>query len=322
MSGDHPRRYEDDNTNAQADQLYDQGLAFEHEGRLEEAADAYRRAVELAPADISAWWNLGLVSKRLRRWDECLGCNERVVALEPVGEAAWMGEGARWNLGIAATALRNWTTARAAWRGYSIDIPAGDGPLEMELGLVCVRLNPDADAEVVWCERIDPARAIIRNIPLPESGHRWGDYVLHDGEQRGERVVGGQAFAVFDELERWQASEVPTATVQLSAPSPEDARALVELFEENGLGAEDWTGSVELLCRACSEGRPHEHGAPDAADWRPERLFGLAAPRGVAEALLERWAGRSPGCRYASLEMAEQGRARSIRTRPAGGADG
>ena len=282
-----------------ARQLFQRGLAFTGEGLYAEAAAAYHEVLTLRPRNQPAWFNLGLVYKRLHRWPESLRCNQRAAELDPKDEAAW------WNMGIAATALRDWRAARAAWRGFGLKVPDGDGPIVADYGITCVRLNPDGSGEVVWCDRVDPARAIVRNVPLPESGHRWGDCVLHDGEPKGQRLAGGRRYPVFDELERWEASATPTFGVEAVAPAPEDAAALTALFEAHGLAAEDWTRSIRRLCRACSEGTPCEqHGAPaDSGEWDPERAFGLAAPRETAEALLARWAAQSPGRRYEALEL-------------------
>src|SRR5579862_2444045 len=107
-----------------------------------------------------------------RRSAEAAQFNERALTCEPAGEEAY------WNLGIAATALG------------------------MGLGLVPIRLDPDGNGEVVWCDRLDPARALIRNVPTLESGFREGDIVLHDGEPKGKRELNGKFVSVFNALER------------------------------------------------------------------------------------------------------------------------
>ena len=37
------------------------------------------------------------------------------------------------NLGIAVTALGRWDVARSAWHGAGLQIPEGDGPLELSV---------------------------------------------------------------------------------------------------------------------------------------------------------------------------------------------
>jgi hypothetical protein len=83
--------------------------------------------------------------------------------------------------------------------------------------------------------------------------------------------------------------------VSALAPTPDDARALEAIFGEELLSAEDWTGQVQLLCRQCSEGSPHEHAALRDDDWTPERQFGLAATPDRAQRLLEKWADAALG---------------------------
>jgi tetratricopeptide (TPR) repeat protein len=127
------------------------GNQLDEEGDQTRAMKAYRRAIKWDHRWSVPWYNLGLLFKRRREWHESLTHNERAVELDPSDEAAW------WNLGIAATALGTWSRARDAWRACGIDVPDGDGPLEMDFGQVPIRLNPDTTAEVVWCRRIDPA---------------------------------------------------------------------------------------------------------------------------------------------------------------------
>lgn len=107
---------------------------------------------------------------------------------------------AAWNLGIAATALGDWASARRAWTAYGIT-GIGDGveEIDVDFGMAPIRLNPDraslalevqpayGNTEVVWCWRRSPAHAVIASVPLPESGHRFRDVLLHDGEPKGTR---------------------------------------------------------------------------------------------------------------------------------------
>jgi hypothetical protein len=101
-------------------------------------------------------------------------------------------------LGIAATALNNWPEARRAWNGYGLKLPAGEGPIEADLGLTPIRLNPTGGRRSRLVQRIDPARAIIDSVPFPDSGHRHGDLLLHDGEPKvtGSWVVKRYPFSM------------------------------------------------------------------------------------------------------------------------------
>ena len=191
----------------------------------------------------------------------------------------------------------------------------------MELGSAAVRLSPEGEAEVVWGRRLDPARLEIQCIPLPSSGRRWGEVVLHDGVPHGERTTAaGPSYPVFDEIELWAPSPVPTWVVLLEAATETDRDALEQLASDAGFAAEDWSSSVRLLCRACSESRmPSDEGdgehldparpqragpsgpagapQPPASCGSPERECGLAAPAGLVRGLLDGWVADSPDTR-------------------------
>src|SRR5215470_9005293 len=115
----------------------EKAIKLEERGLIGEAVKYYQRAIKLYPAWSVPWYNLGLLRKRQRNWRESLTCNQKAASLDPSDEAAW------WNLGIAATALEDWAEARRAWKAYGIDIPEGEGPIEMEVGLTPIRINPD-----------------------------------------------------------------------------------------------------------------------------------------------------------------------------------
>jgi len=245
------------------------GIELEEAGDEARAIRAYRKAIWWSRRWSVPWYNLGLLYKRRGDWSASLEHSERAIELNPSDEAAW------WNLGIAATALGRWRRAREAWRKCGIDVPDGDTAPMMDLGSVPIRLNPATDAEVVWCTRIDPARAIILNVPLPESGHRCGDLVLHDGARNGTRVVDGVELPVFDELSLLQPSALGTFIVRVSGLTLSEAEDLVSKASAARIECEDWTANIQPLCKACSEGTvEHAHESPDTSN---SRTLGVGA---------------------------------------------
>jgi hypothetical protein len=264
------------------------------------AEGEYRRAVELDPKFESAWFNLGLIYKRRLDWAKCATCNLRAAELSSQPSApAW------WNLGIAATAMRDWKLARRAWHSYGVVIPDGEGPIDGFFGRTPVRLRPIDSGEVVWCKRIDPARAIIENVPLPESGHRHGDIVLHDGAPHGERLVEGKAYSVFDELELWEASDEPTVVAALICPTTADSKAALDALEVGDVYAEDWTSTIRALCKACSEGRTHSsHDFAGGEGWRAARNVGCSGKETVVRDLLSHWVTEGSGRQIESIQRA------------------
>ena len=270
--------------------LADAGARLQ-EGDHAAAAPLYRSILERDPSRAGCWHDLGIATKHLRLWDECRSVNRRALDLEPADE------GAAWNLGIAATALSDWATAREGWRAAGLEVPGGDGPLEMELGPVPIRVANDAKPEVVWCRRIDPARAIILSVPTAACGRRYRDLVLHDGSRNGERLLDGRPVPVFDELEVLAPSGFSTYEARIDVEGPDDVHALTTLVDGAGAVSEDWTANIRWLCRACSEGNPdagaHDHSVEAA--WSSNRTIGIASERDEMRVheLLSRWvAGR------------------------------
>jgi tetratricopeptide (TPR) repeat protein len=154
---------------------------FDRQGLTAEAISEYSRACGLDPSWSVPFYNLGLVYKYARQWELSLSQNQRATELDVRDVAA------RWNLGIAATALGRWDVARTAWRGAGVSLPDGEGPVDYPCGRSPIRLNPEANGEVVWADRehrsdagrphriaiatprIDQARALLDDW-MPRSG--------------------------------------------------------------------------------------------------------------------------------------------------------
>lgn len=301
-------------------QTTDRAFTLIGDGRYEDAGPLLVMAADLEPWLSDSWFNLALLHKFRHDWEQARAAGLRAVALldRDHGAPDW------WNLGITATALQDWPLARRAWQAYGLkpQIASGDEPVRLDLGTTPVRLSPEGESEVVWGRRLDPARIEVLSIPLPSSGRRWGEVVLHDGAPHGERVADGVAYPVFDEIELWAPSPVPTYVVQLHAATAADRDALERLVAEAGYAAEDWTSSVRLLCRTCSESRmptddgrtvhhdPHDDGdaahpghlshlsqAGSGPAWQAERECGIAAPAELVRELLDRWSAASPAGR-------------------------
>jgi tetratricopeptide (TPR) repeat protein len=255
---------------ATAEAAHAQAGVLINERRFREAVEPAGAACRLRPDWAEAWWNYGVALKHAQRWTDCIEACDRAIALDPDDSA-----GPRWNAGIAATALGDWERARAAWASCGVQVPPGDGPLEMTIGHAGVRICPDGEPEVVFCRRIDPCRARIVSVPLPESGHRFGDVVLHDGEPRGKRRLGEASITVFDELRLLESAGYGTWRIAVTCRTPEERDALLTLYDGVDGAIEDWTDSV-VLCATCSLGEPCEAHARQDAGWRSDRDLGLA----------------------------------------------
>ena len=271
----------------------------------ERADRADRIAAELLRRDPTVhglWFDRALLAKWRRDWPAAVEFGTRALDLVPLEQREQ--EPAAWNLGIAATARRDWATARAAWTAFGISI-GGEGadPIAEDMGLVPVRLNPPPrfvgrrevevdgrtwETEVVWGTRLDPARVQLVSVPLPTSGHRYGDVVLHDGDVHGSRELDGQEVPVFEEIELWERSPRPTLSLVLRG-SDDDVEELLAALDAEGLAAEDWTSNVRRLCPACSEGSPGAHDHPAGSASADDRTIGLSGDPDDAERIVAAW---------------------------------
>jgi len=289
-------------------ELHQSAYAAMDTGALTDASVAFAALLRNEPENASYHYMRGLAHKYLLDWPTSLHHNLRAIELsEEVGEAE------HWNAAIAATALGEWSQTRRLWAACNVRVPEGAGPIEHDYGVAVVRLNPWGAGETLFARRIDPVRARLLNVPLPESGHRFGDIVLHDGAATGYRFDGegegegeGRKVAVFNELARLTVSEFQTFVVFVSCASPDDLQALLDATAP-GLGyAEDWTQSVTYHCLRCSYGTPHRHDTPKVGDWQPDRNLGIAAQsRKSVEKLLKAWVASSRNRSVDGIETRE-----------------
>lgn len=281
-----------------------EALAYEafNRGDLVEASRHFGELLERRPDVRHLHYMQGLARKYLRDWDASLHHNLRSQALSEEFDVS-----SAWNAGIAATALGDWPTAREQWRRCGIRIPDGDGPIEDDYGLVSIRLNPWSEGETVFARRIDVVRARLLNVPLPETGHRLFDIVLHDGARTGERTLSdGTVVPVFNALARLQPSDFRTFVAFVSCESQADIEALAEATLP-GIGyVEDWTDSIVHLCLRCSYGAAHRHVDRPEDAWAADRNLGIGAQSKAAVArLLQEWARGGPGRAVEGIEQRE-----------------
>lgn len=206
-----------------------------------------RMAAHAWPQESGTWFDLGLAYKRSGNWLASQKANEAATAIDGGNAGAW------WNLGIAATAREDWRMARHAWRNYGLQVPDGSGPLHMPLGMIPLRLNPAGNAEVVWAERLDPARACVLSVPLPASGFRHGDTLLHDGYPAGQRLYKGQLMPVFNALQLLVKSPFSTFHATLHKARHDTLSDLERHAEGHNLIVQNWTTETRLLSRDDSE---------------------------------------------------------------------
>lgn len=266
-------------------ELHKRAYAAMDGGDLQSASESFDLLLQMEPNDRFYHYMQGLARKYSFAWCESLVHNLRAIEL-----SAEFGQAEHWNAAIAATALGDWAQVRRLWKACGIEIPEGEGPIDDNFGVAVVRLNPWNGGETVFVRRIDPVRARLLNVPLPESGHRFGDIVLHDGAKTGSRYDGDQQVPVFNELARLIPSDFQTFVVFVSCSRPEDIRELLE-SSVPGIGyVEDWTESVRYYCMRCSYGTTHRHDHDNEDEWQRDRNLGIAAQsRASVDKLLQAW---------------------------------
>jgi hypothetical protein len=160
------------------------------------------------------------------------------------------------------------------------------------------------DGDVVWGERLEPDRAILRSIPSPGGGFRWLDEIVVVPEPVTEVELSGGSYQVFAAHGRAEGSGIPTVVVTVGSADPNGAARLVELLSERGWRVEDWTEEVGMVCASCIEApadAAHRHDPTTTLDVRTIAVAGR--PAEVA-AVLRRWQGEQPG-RRRSISMDE-----------------
>lgn len=281
--------------NILADELHEAGMKLSDAGDEASAIQEYLRALALDPDRPNTLYNLGLIYKYRREWQTSFEYNRRARDLRPEDEATL------WNLAIAATALQDWRTARDVWLTLKIIPEIGEGPIIENFGDTPVRLNADentdARTEVVWARRLCLVRARVLNIPTGATTFRHGDVVLHDGAAVGYRLNSdGQEVPVFNVLELFEPSRFSTYEASVEVDRPEDIEALNQACDQSGIAFEHWTASIRNLCKACSEGRPHEghdHELKESHSWERIHRVGFAAQgEGSLTAVLKGWQDR------------------------------
>ena len=282
-------------------ELDDRAYAAMAQGALADASLHFRALLQAEPDAAHYHYMRGLAQKYLMDWRGSLQHNLRAIDLSDDA-----GQAEHWNAAIAATALADWAQARRLWAACGVRVDEGSGPIEDDYGVAVIRLNPWNGGETVYARRIDPARARLLNVPLPESGHRFGDIVLHDGAATGTRFDGQRELTVFNELQRLVPSDFRTFVVFVACDSQADLDQLLGATAPGVGYAEDWTHSVKYYCLRCSYGAPHRHDGDNSADWRPARNLGIAAQgRAPVEKLLRDWVAAGHGRRIEGIETRE-----------------
>jgi hypothetical protein len=140
------------------------------------------------------------------------------------------------------------------------------------------------------------------NIPLPESGYRFRDVVLHDGASTGTRTQGDRKYPVFDSLSLWQKSDYSTFEISVNIPDQPAEDRLVELCREKRFGIEDWS-TVRMICAECSRGNPAPHDCMRLSGITRKPYAIAAKSEDDVRMLMTEWVVKTPGAEYGSVDL-------------------
>lgn len=215
----------------QARTLFFEGNDHFEAGRLNEAADAYRQALVLAPGRPSVLANLGITLSRLGNMSEALPVLQQATAADPDHADAWLA------LGVCAEAQGLWdVAAHALQQGAQLSPATVGAPLWLSLGHCCGRLGHIGEA-------LDALqRALALDPTLAEAWSQRGSLLREQGQLREAAHCFEQALAhgADEALHRFYLASVRGEAV----PHP-PARYVQSLFDD--YAAEFQSHLVEAL---------------------------------------------------------------------------
>lgn len=248
-------------------------------GKKAEAIACYQRAMAIDPSWSVPFFDLALLHKYEGEWQASLTAILRATELSPEDQEGW------WNLGIVATALGRWDLARGAWQRAGVKLPEGDGPIDFPCGEGPIRLNP-AEAQTVWANRLDPARARLSSIPL--GGYCFGDVVLSDGAPVEYR----QEVPVYRCLALLEPSPLATWCVDITLEEPKRPAHVPGPLAQ-----------LDIIAR--ERGMAAEARTTPERDLRvePRRIAIAARTRGEVQDLLADWDAEGRGAVVGEIQM-------------------
>ncbi|MCC6725663.1 MAG: hypothetical protein IT258_14235 [Saprospiraceae bacterium] len=271
--------------NDAAEQLYRLVVEYDRRGDVYNAVKLCKRLARMAPDWSVPFAFLSRTYRSRMEWKPTFHYCLRAVEHNAFDENLWE------TLGIAATALAEWETARYAWNQLGFHFKPSKEALNLDLGIIPLRLNPLTQPEVVAARRIDPVRAVIESIPQPSSGRRYGDLVLMENKPQAQLYQQHKTLPIHDELQLLKSSNWHTFSVLLYTDSAADVDALANLCLSASLGFDNWSHATRFF-------QPNLHR--NVAEYFDQAIFGKmerevflvamsAKQQNEVEHLLETW---------------------------------
>ncbi|MCE2947911.1 MAG: tetratricopeptide repeat protein [bacterium] len=222
------------------------------QGRLDDAADCYRKALAIKPDDFVTLMNLGAVLNDLGRFDEALEQHDRALSLAPLHFDVLC------NRGVALAGLGRYGDALGSFeRAVPVDPSRAEGLGGKAMALVSLGRQAEA-------------------LPCLEQAHRQQPQFAPAWSLHGAILAGlGQLDEALQMYER---------AVELSPANAEDVLSLSHLYLGRADFARGWPAYEARLRRPASErlqtSRPRWDGSPTEA-----RVF-VWAEQGVGDQVL------------------------------------
>lgn len=254
-------------------ELFEYAKKYDSLGDDYNAIKLFKKLARLSPDWCVPYRYLGTIYKSRNEWKPSFHYIQKALEANPQDQESW------WNLGIVATAMKRWQIARLAWNetGYEFN-STKETAIHVEMGSVPVRLNPKGYPEIIWANRIDPARAYIESIPHPNSGKRYRDLILIDGAEQGYRIINNRRMPVYDELSVLQTSRYRTYAVELGDVDPLDVDALDRLCLAADLGFDNWMKATRSLVTHQSDKLPEYYNDLLSEEWNGSSyIVGIAS---------------------------------------------
>lgn len=273
------------------DAKFQQALAYHDNGDIDKAIDAYHKLLTQKEDWQEVHYNLGLIYKYELNWEKSFFHNQRSVELDPENE------GSLWNLGIASTMLEKWRIARQCWNHFGMtyaDTDDDTGVDRPNFGMMLIRLyvydesnDEPTNHEDVWAFRIDPARAILQNIPMLTSAFRYGDIVLQDGNPIDYKTYNNEEYPIYELLEIL----VPSDFAEYSLTTKHNTEQFNSLVKQCQRYSEQHEliqiQKSPLICKSCRDGEVHEHKT-DTSEHTESILF-ATKNKDALQAILQKW---------------------------------
>jgi predicted O-linked N-acetylglucosamine transferase (SPINDLY family) len=180
MPSPNPRLFGQPHVSESAETWNARGIQMRDQGKLEEAVECYRRAIQIDPRSAAAHNNLGLALRDLHKLDDALASYHRALELQPRSAAV------RSNI---ATVLKDMGDLDAAIQWYRIAVEAEPNPHAGSNLLYALHFQEGTTPAQLWQEHqrwnqqfAKPLTGLIRphaNDPNPERRIKIG-YVSPD----------------------------------------------------------------------------------------------------------------------------------------------